>query len=87
MRDMLESSGFRRELVILCKQMNKEDKDDGVPFDRPYSTTPATVKDKSGAVHTPMSIVKHSAKTAMKRMAKEIMMSKAGTTSKETEND
>jgi hypothetical protein len=82
-----EKEGSKSDMALDKKQMNKEDKDDGVPFDRPYSTKPAETKDKSGAVHTPMSRVKHLAKTAMKRLTKETMMGKAGTTSEETEND
>jgi hypothetical protein len=46
---------------------------DNVPFDPPYNTTSSPdVKDKSGAVHTPMSRVKHIARTAMKKVKKEL---------------
>ena len=44
------------------------------PFDPPYSTRKTPVKDKSGAVHGPMSMAKHLAKTAMKKQ-KERMQS------------
>jgi hypothetical protein len=39
------------------------------PFDPPYSNKPSSVKDKSGAIHGPMSRVKHLAKMAAKRQA------------------
>lgn len=42
---------------------------DDAPFDPPYSDRPSTVKDKSGAVHGPMSRAKHLAKMAAKRQA------------------
>lgn len=47
---------------------------DNVPFDPPYNTTssPADVKDKSGAVHTPMSRVKHLARQSMKKVKSEL---------------
>ena len=41
------------------------------PFDGPYTKTPGTTKDKSGAVHTPMSKVRHLARMAMKKQMKE----------------
>jgi hypothetical protein len=51
---------------------NEEDKKkEDVPFDGPYTKTSGTTKDKSGAVHTPMSRVKHLAKMAMKKQMKE----------------
>ena len=57
-----------------------------IPFEGPYSTKPATVKDKSGAVHTPMSRVKTLARQAMKKLTKETMMGKSAT-SEEIENE
>jgi hypothetical protein len=51
---------------------NEEDKKkDDLPFDGPYTKTSGTTKDKSGAVHTPMSRAKHLAKMAMKKQMKE----------------
>jgi hypothetical protein len=49
---------------------SKRPEDDSVPFVPPYNTSssPANVKDKSGAVHTPMSRAKNLAKLAMKRV-------------------
>jgi len=46
---------------------------DDAPFDKPYTTTPKNVKDKSGAVHTPMSRAKDLARTAMKRLKTEML--------------
>jgi hypothetical protein len=51
------------------------------PFDPPYKTAKSkdhNVKDKSGAVHTPMSQAKHLAKMAMKKVKTE-MLGKTGT--------
>jgi len=45
----------------------KAKKDDSVPFDGPYTKTPSTVVDKSGARHTPMSRVRDLARQAMKK--------------------
>ena len=44
---------------------------DNVPFDGPYTKVKGDVKDKSGAVHSPMSRAKHLAKMAMKKSMKE----------------
>jgi hypothetical protein len=41
---------------------------DSVPFDGPYTKTPSNVKDKSGAVHTPMSRAKDLARLAFKKV-------------------
>jgi hypothetical protein len=46
---------------------------DQPPFDGPYTKTPSNVKDKSGAVHTPMSRAKDLAKAAMKRVKTEML--------------
>lgn len=46
---------------------------DKPPFDGPYTKTPSNVKDKSGAVHTPMSRAKDLAKAAMKRVKTEML--------------
>jgi len=52
----------------------KHPEDDSVPFAPPYNTTssPEFVKDKSGAIHTPMSRAKNLAQLAMKKMRKEL---------------
>ncbi len=52
----------------------KADKNVGteeIPFDGPYTKTPGTVVDKSGAKHTPMSRVRDLARQAMKKQVKE----------------
>jgi hypothetical protein len=41
---------------------------DSVPFDGPYTKTPSNVKDKSGAIHTPMSRAKDLARLAFKKV-------------------
>jgi hypothetical protein len=43
-----------------------------VPFDGPYINTKKNVKDKSGAVHTPMSRAKDLAQQAMQRVKKDL---------------
>jgi hypothetical protein len=43
-----------------------------VPFDGPYTNTKKNVKDKSGAVHTPMSRAKDLAQQAMQRVKKDL---------------
>jgi len=43
-----------------------------VPFDGPYTKTKKDVKDKSGAVHTPMSRAKDLAQQAMKKVKKDL---------------
>lgn len=54
------------------KSMQNEAKKEDPPFDGPYTKTPATTKDKSGAVHTAMSRAKHLAKQAMKNVKEEV---------------
>lgn len=46
---------------------------DKPPFEGPYTKSPETVKDKSGAVHTPMSRARDLAKSAMKRVKTEML--------------
>jgi hypothetical protein len=52
--------------------------DDAPPFDEPYTRTAGEVKDKSGAVHTPMSRARDLARAAMKKVKTE-MLGKTGT--------
>lgn len=56
----------------LPKPVNEAKKDD-IPFDGPYKKVQGdgNVKDKSGAVHTPMSQARHLARQAMKKQMKE----------------
>lgn len=50
----------------------RKQKDDKTPpFEGPYTNTPDNIKDKSGAVHTPLSRVKHLAHMAMQQKMKE----------------
>jgi len=44
---------------------------DHPPFDGPYTKSKGTVKDKSGAIHTPMSRAKELARKAMQQKMKE----------------
>jgi len=55
----------------LPKTTNEDHKKDDVPFDGPYTTRPSTVKDKSGAVHGPMSRARDLARKAMQKKMKE----------------
>jgi hypothetical protein len=55
----------------LPKTTNEDHKKDDVPFDGPYTKTPSTVKDKSGAVHGPMSRARDLARKAMQQKMKE----------------
>jgi hypothetical protein len=48
-----------------------ESKKEDPPFDGPYTKSPGNVKDKSGAVHTPMSRARDLARQAMKKQMKE----------------
>jgi len=61
----------RAQNVAIGRALRNEEKKDDVPFDGPYTKTPSTVKDKSGAVHTPMSRAKHLARQAMQQKMKE----------------
>jgi hypothetical protein len=54
------------------------EKDNKPPFDGPYTKVKGTVKDKSGAEHTPMSRARHLAKQAMSKVKTE-MLGKTGT--------
>jgi hypothetical protein len=46
---------------------------DDAPFEPPYHDIPKNIKDKSGAVHTPMSRAKDLARKAMKRVKTEML--------------
>ena len=67
--------------MINESKLTKEGKDPAIdagagsepPFAPPYNTSSSpAVKDKSGAVHTPMSRAKHLARTAMKKISKDM---------------
>jgi len=61
------ASAYRRKGDEVGGGSSKND----APFDGPYTKTPGTVKDKSGAVHTPMSRARDLARQAMKKQMKE----------------
>ena len=66
-----EHKNARAHNVAIGRALRKEEKKENVPFDGPYTKAQGTTKDKSGAVHTPMSRAKHLAKMAMKKQMKE----------------
>ena len=68
-------------IKVKLKNEAAEKHDDKPPFDGPYTKAKGSVKDKSGAVHTPMSRARDLAKTAMKKVKTEMMIGKAGGTS------
>ena len=61
----------RAQNVAIGRALRNEEKKDDVPFDGPYTKSPGNVKDKSGAVHTPMSRARDLARQAMKKQMKE----------------
>jgi hypothetical protein len=62
------SSGVLGAAKAAEKEALKKEAVDSVPFDGPYTKTPSNVKDKSGAVHTPMSRAKDLARLAFKKV-------------------
>ena len=62
-----------KKMAIATAQAKKvaEANEDKPPFDGPYKDRERDVKDKSGAVHTPMSRAKDLAQKAMKKAAKQ----------------
>jgi hypothetical protein len=63
---------------LKLKEGKRPETDDAPPFEGPYTKVPSDVKDKSGAVHTPMSRARNLAKAAMKKLKTE-MLGKLGT--------
>lgn len=63
---------------LKLKEGKRPETDDAPPFEGPYTKIPSNVKDKSGAVHTPMSRARNLAKDAMKKLKTE-MLGKLGT--------
>ena len=55
---------------------------DDPPFDKPYTTKPSTVTDKSGAKHTPMSRARDIARTAAKKQSEFLKARNAGSNTK-----
>jgi len=64
-------------LSIQARQ-KKADDANKPPFDGPYTKAKGNIKDKSGAIHTPMSRARDLAKNAMKKVKTE-MLGKTGT--------
>ena len=64
-------------LSIQARQ-KKADDANKPPFDGPYTKSKGNIKDKSGAIHTPMSRARDLAKNAMKKVKTE-MLGKTGT--------
>jgi hypothetical protein len=54
------------------------------PFDAPYSSRKTPTRDKSGAVHGPMSMAKHLAKTALKKQKERMAPTKPTKTTQES---
>jgi hypothetical protein len=63
---------------LKLKEGKRPETDDAPPFEGPYTKIPSNVKDKSGAIHTPMSRARNLAQAAMKKVKTE-MMGKLGT--------
>jgi hypothetical protein len=63
---------------LKLKEGKRPETDDAPPFEGPYTKIPSNVKDKSGAVHTPMSRARNLAQAAMKKLKTE-MLGKLGT--------
>jgi len=63
--------GKKAQAAVRANAQWNEEKKDDVPFDGPYTKVKPDTKDKSGAVHTPMSRAKHLARMAMKKQMKE----------------
>ena len=63
---------------LKLKEGKRPETDDAPPFEGPYTKVPSDVKDKSGAVHTPMSRARNLAKAALKKVKTE-MLGKLGT--------
>lgn len=66
-----EHKTARAQNVAIGRALRSEEKKDDVPFEGPYTKVKTNVKDKSGAVHTPMSRAKDLARAAMKKQMKE----------------
>ena len=56
---------------VIRSVVTEAHKKDDLPFDGPYTKSKGNVKDKSGAVHTPMSRAKDLARKAMQQKMKE----------------
>ena len=57
----------RKDSISAPANLAKARNENTVPFDGPYTKTPSNVKDKSGAVHTPMSRARDLARQAIRQ--------------------
>lgn len=62
---MLSFKQFQEE-----KSSSKKKNDKNIPFEGPYKKDSGTIVDKSGAKHTAMSLARHLARAAMKKVDK-----------------
>ena len=62
---------YKNLASVIRSVVTEAHKKDDLPFDGPYTKSKGNVKDKSGAVHTPMSRAKDSARKAMQKKMKE----------------
>ena len=69
MKEWEKSAADKKEDMKEAKTLSPGQ--DDAPFDAPMSTTPRDVKDKSGAVHTPMSRARNLARAAMSKIKKD----------------
>lgn len=60
-------SDAQRKAVWASRNDEKTKKEETIPFDKPYTKIKSNVKDKSGAVHTPMSRARDLARAALKK--------------------
>lgn len=60
-------SDAQRKAVWASRNDEKTKKEETIPFDKPYTKIKGNVKDKSGAVHTPMSRARDLARSALKK--------------------
>ena len=76
--DTLARKSHETASSLKLKEGKRPETDDAPPFEQPYTRIPSNVKDKSGAVHTPMSRARDLAKAALKKVRTE-MLGKLGT--------
>jgi len=89
-KNLKQSEGKNKSQEFINKMTNKvnaakrlgEQQDDKPPFDRPYTTAPSTVTDKSGAKHSPMSRVRDLARAAAKKQSEFLKARNAGSNTK-----
>lgn len=62
---------YKNLASVIRQVVTEAHKKDDLPFDGPYTKSKGNVKDKSGAVHTPMSRAKDLARKAMQQKMKE----------------